>query len=104
MLPPPHPPVKVENYHHLYGNNFFGCYLCGEGRICMVVVCAVLGNGKHAVPFELVVMSVQQKLQWENKENKIGIFVRWWDNEGVLAVILVGNMCFEYFTVQTNEL
>lgn len=47
---------------------------------------------------------MQQKLQWENKENKIGIFVRWWDNEGVLAVILVGNMCFEYFTVQTNEL
>lgn len=104
MLPPPYPPVKVENYHHLYGNNFLGCYLCGEGRICMVVVCAVLGNGKHAVPFELVVMSVQQKLQWENKENKIGVFVRWWDNEGVLAVILVGNMCFEYFTVQTNEL
>lgn len=70
----------------------------------MIVVCAVLGNGKHAVPFELVVMSVQQKLQWENKEDKTGIFMQGWDNEGILAVILVGDMCFEYFTVQTSEL
>lgn len=49
--------------------------------------------------FELV-MSVQQKLQ---QENKTGIFMQCWNNEGVLAVILVENTCFEYFTVQTNE-
>lgn len=60
----------------------------------MIVVCAVLGNGKHAVPFELVVMSVQQKLQWENKEDKTGIFMQGWDNEGILAVILVGGYVF----------
>lgn len=26
-----------------------------------------------------------------------------WGNEGILAVILVKDMCFDYFTVQTNE-
>lgn len=43
-----------------------GCYLYGEGRICMMLLCAALGDGKHGVPFPLVMMSVQQKLQWEN--------------------------------------
>lgn len=26
-----------------------------------------------------------------------------WDNEGVLAVILVEDMCFDYFTVKLME-
>lgn len=34
--------------------------------MCMILLSAALGNGKHGVPFELVVMSVQQKLQWED--------------------------------------
>lgn len=54
---------KLENYHHLYGNN---CYVVVIYRVKAENVCAALGNGKHGVPFELVVMSVQQKLQHEN--------------------------------------
>lgn len=39
----------------------------------------------------------------KHKENKTEIFMQCWGNEGILAVILVEDMCFDYFTVQTNE-
>lgn len=39
----------------------------------------------------------------KHKENKMEVRMQCWDNEGVLAVILVEDMCFDYFTVQTNE-
>lgn len=49
--------LQLDHYHYLYG----------KGGICMVLDCTVLGNERHDVPFEFVLMrtsqSVQQKLQ-----------------------------------------
>lgn len=65
----------------------------------MTLLCAALGHGKHGVTLELVLMSVQQKLQGENIRKIKQRFVQCWGNEGILAE----DMCFDYFTVQTNE-
>lgn len=35
----------------------------------------------------------------KHKEDKMEIFMQCWDNEGILAVILVEDMCFDYFAV-----
>lgn len=67
----------------------------------MILLCAALGNGKHSVPFGGV--SAAETAVGKQKENKTAIFMQCWDNEGVLDVILVEDICFDYFTVKPKK-
>lgn len=79
------------------------CYLYGEGRVCLSVCAAVWNETRCAFGVGAADVSAAKTAVGKHKEDKMEIFMQRWDNEDILAVILVGDVCFDYFTVQTNE-
>lgn len=69
----------------------------------MSVCAAVWNETRCACGVGAADVSAAKTAVGKHKEDKMEIFMQRWDNEDILAVILVGDMCFDYFTVQTNE-